>query len=157
MLPQVRGSDTLDRAGQVTEDKMANEQEVEIRKKEQSYRGKTLEELKTLDVREIAKFLPSRSRRSVLRNFDTIQKFIKRCEKRTAKNKKIRTHQRDIIIVPQLVGYTIGIHNGKAFQELSITSEMIGHRLGEFALPRGKVNHGAAGLGATKSSRTQKK
>ncbi len=157
MLPQVRESDTLGRAGQVTGDKMANEQEVEVRKKEQSYRGKTLEELKTLDVREIAKFLPSRSRRSVLRNFDTIQKFIKRCEKKTAKNKKIRTHQRDIIIVPQLVGYTIGIHNGKAFHELSITSEMIGHRLGEFALPRGRVNHGAAGLGATKSSRAQKK
>ena len=52
---------------------------------------------------------------------------------------------------------TIGIHNGKAFQEITTTVEMIGHRLGEFAMSRGKVNHGAAGLGATKSSRTQKK
>lgn len=132
-------------------------EDVQVRKKEQIYRGKSLEELKELDVRESAKFLPSRSRRSVLRNFDTIQKFIKHCEKKLAKNKKIKTHLRDLIIVPNMVGLTIGIHNGKAFQEVTITVEMIGHRLGEFAMSRGKVNHGAAGLGATKSSRAQKK
>jgi small subunit ribosomal protein S19 len=137
--------------------KEKEQEDVQVRKKEQIYRVRLLEELKELDVREFAKFLPSRSRRSVLRNFDTIQKFIKRCEKRIERNKKIKTHLRDIIIVPNLVGLNIGIHNGKAFQEVSITVEMIGHRLGEFALPRGKVNHGAAGLGATKSSRAQKK
>jgi len=82
---------------------------------------------------------------------------LRRCEKKVQRNKKIKTHLRDIIIVPQMVGYTIGIHNGKAFQEVSITSDMIGHRLGEFALTRAKVNHGEAGLGATKSSRAQKK
>ncbi|MBU0907583.1 MAG: 30S ribosomal protein S19 [Nanoarchaeota archaeon] len=131
--------------------------EQQVRKKEQIYRGKSLEELKELDVREIAKFLPARSRRSVMRNFDVIQKFVKRCEKRTSRNKKIKTHLRDIVIVPRLVGLTIAVHNGKAFQEVPITVEMIGHRLGEFALSRGKVNHGSAGLGATKSSRAQKK
>ncbi|MBS3077478.1 ribosomal protein S19 family protein [Candidatus Pacearchaeota archaeon] len=136
---------------------MAEHEEVQVRKKEQNYRGKSLEELKELDVRESAKFMPSRSRRSVLRNFDVIQKFVKRCEKKLERNKRIRTHLRDIIIVPKLVGMTIGIHNGKAFQEITTTVEMIGHRLGEFAMSRGKVNHGAAGLGATKSSRTQKK
>ena len=136
---------------------MAEHEEVQVRKKEQNYRGKSLEELKELDVRESAKFMPSRSRRSVLRNFDVIQKFVKRCEKKLERNKRIRTHLRDIIIVPKLVGMTIGIHNGKAFQEITTTVEMIGHRLGEFAMSRGKVNHGAAGLGATKSSRPQKK
>lgn len=133
------------------------DEDIQVRKKEQIYRGKSLEELKELDVRESAKFLPSRSRRSVLRNFDAIQKFVKRCEKRIERNKKIKTHLRDIIIVPKLVGMPIGIHNGKDFQEIKVSVEMIGHRLGEFALPRGKVNHGAAGLGATKSSRAQKK
>jgi len=136
---------------------MAKYEEQQVRKKEQIYRGKSLEELKALDVRESAKFLPSNSRRAIMRNFDSIQKFIKRCEKKSARNKRIRTHLRDLIIVPKLVGSTIGVHNGKAFQEVSIVIEMIGHRLGEFAPSRGKVNHGSAGLGATKSSRAQKK
>jgi small subunit ribosomal protein S19 len=133
------------------------EEDLQVRKKEQIYRGKPLEELKGLDVRESAKFLPSRSRRAIMRNFDQIQKFIKRCEKKIGRNKKIKTHLRDLVIVPKLVGLTIGIYTGKTFQEVPIAVEMIGHRLGEFAPSRGRVNHGSAGLGATKSSRAQKK
>jgi len=129
----------------------------EIKGKDHLYRGKTLEELKILDVRESAKYLPARSRRSVLRNFDVIEKFIKRCEFRISKNKRIRTHLRDLVIVPKLVGLTIAVHNGKTFQETTITLEMVGHRLGEFSPTRTKVSHGSAGIGATKSSRAQKK
>tara|TARA_Y100000034_G_C6890919_1_gene409808 strand:+ start:1134 stop:1556 length:423 start_codon:yes stop_codon:yes gene_type:complete len=128
-----------------------------IEKKTSLYRGQTLESLKELDVRETAKFMPSRSRRSVLRKFDIIEKFVKRCEGKAAKSKRIKTHLRDIVIVPKLVGYTIFVHNGKAFQEVQITTEMIGHRLGEFSPSRGIVKHGSAGLGATKGSRAQKK
>jgi len=131
--------------------------EEKVRKKELIFRGKSLEELKSLDVRESAKFLKARSRRSVLRQFDQIEKFIKRCETKVLKNKKIKTHLRDTVIVPKLVGLTIGVYNGKEFQEIPITIEMIGHRLGEFAPTRNKVNHGSAGIGATKSSRAQKK
>ena len=131
--------------------------EEKVKKKEQIYRGKTLEELKTLDVRESAKYLTARSRRTVLRKFDLIEKFVKRCEKRMARNKKIKTHLRDIVIVPRLVGMNISVYNGKAFQEILVTVEMIGHRLGEFAMTRSKVTHSAAGIGATKSSKAQKK
>jgi len=133
------------------------EQTPEMKKKEQLFRGKTLEELKALDVRESAKFIKSKSRRSVLRNFDAIEKFLKRCEKKIAKNKKIKTHLRDLVIVPKFVGLTISIYNGKSFQDVLITNEMIGHRLGEFALTRVKAKHTSMGLGATKSSRAQKK
>ena len=136
---------------------MKKKNEADIRGKEYLYRGRTIEYLKSLDVRESAKFLPSRSRRSVLRNFDTIEKFVKRCEKKISRNKKIKTHQRDIVIIPKLVGFNIGVYNGKNFQEIPITIEMIGHRLGEFAMTRSRVNHGSAGIGATKSSRAQKK
>ena len=129
----------------------------EITKKEALYRGKSIDYLKTLDVRESANFLPSRSRRTVLRHFDLIEKFVKRCEKRVAKKKRIRTHLRDIIIVPQLVGLAISVYNGKSFNDVHITTEMIGHRLGEFSLTRNKVHHGEAGIGATKSSKAQKK
>lgn len=141
---------------------MANEnkpksEEVIVRSKEQFYRGKSLDYLKTLDVREAAKFLTARSRRSVLRRFQPIENFIKRCEQSFSNKKKIKTHLRDIVIVPKLVGYTIGIYNGKTFNDILITSDMIGHRLGEFSPTRTKVTHSAAGIGATKSSRALKK
>jgi len=126
--------------------------EVVVKSKELFYRGKSLDFLKSLDVREVAKYLPSRSRRSILRNFQTIEKFIKRCEKKIARKKKIRTHLRDIVVVPKLVGMQVGIYNGKTFNDITITHNMMGHRLGEFSLTRQKVQHGAPGIGATKSS-----
>jgi len=116
------------------------------------YRGKTLEELKRLDVREFAKFLPARQRRSVLRNFQKIENFIRKCEKKIKNEKPIRTHLRDMIIVPIMVDWTIFVHNGKEFKQVKILPEMIGHRLGEFAPTRGRVQHGAPGIGATRSS-----
>src|SRR3989338_10653915 len=106
-------------------------EEVAIRVKEFLYRGKSLEELKNLDVREVAKYLPSRSRRSVLRNFDSIEKFTKRCETAILQKKRIRTHLRDMIVVPRLVDMAISVYSGKAFKEIKITHQMIGHRLGE--------------------------
>lgn len=121
------------------------------------YRGKNLEELKKMDVRESAKYLPSGSRHSVLRHFDIIEKFIKKCEFLSAQNKKIRTHLRDIVVVPKLVGFKVSIHSGKAFNDVIISHKMIGHRLGEFAMTRSKVSHGAPGIGATKSSSGEKK
>ena len=131
--------------------------EEEVRVKVSKYRGQEVEDLKKLDVRESAKLLPSRARRYVLRNFDVIEKFIKRAEKKIGRNKRIKTHLRDLVIVPKLVGMRIGVHSGKTFEEVDISSEMIGHRLGEFAHTTGRVAHSAAGIGATRSSRALKK
>lgn len=137
--------------------KKKDRQETRIESKDKTYKGKHIDELKKLDIRESAKFMPSRSRRSILRNSDVIEKFVSRCQKRVSRGKRIRTHLRDLVIVPQLVGFTIGIHNGKSFQEIQTTSEMIGHRLGEFSPTRVKVTHSSAGIGATKGSRAKKK
>jgi len=136
---------------------MVEKQKVIIKSKDLRYRGKTIEELQTLDVRESAKYLPANARRYILRNFEVVEKFLKKVERKNSKNKKMRTHSREIVIVPKLVGSTIYLHNGKTFMEVPITIEMIGHRLGEFAQTRNKVNHGSAGIGATKSSKAQKK
>ena len=138
-------------------DKKKKRLEVRIEGKDKFYRGKNIEELKGLDVRESAKLMPSRSRRTVLRNFDVIQKFVGDCEKKVSKGKTIKTHRRDLVIVPGLVGMTIAVHNGRNFEQVPITIEMIGHRLGEFSQTRGKVNHSGAGVGATKGSRAKKK
>ena len=120
--------------------------------KEFMYKGKTLDELKAMDVREFAKIVPSRKRRKMLRQYDKIEKFVKKCQEKAAKGKKIRTHARSMIIVPNMIGLTLYIHNGKEFQSVVIMPEMLCHYLGEFALTRRKVAHSAPGIGATRSS-----
>lgn len=117
-----------------------------------TYRGKGLNELTEMDTREFAKLLPSTERRAVLRQFDEIENFINRCKKKIAKNKQIRTHLRRLVIVPRMIEMTIHVHNGKQYRLVKIMAEMIGHRLGEFAPTRSKVQHGAPGIGATRSS-----
>ena len=126
---------------------------MEIRKKELTYRGKTMDELKKLDVREFAKYLKSRQRRSVLRQFQEIEKFINRSKEKIAKKKQIKTHKRALIITPEMIGMKIQIYNGHSFIPVEIIGEMLGHRFGELAPTRGRVKHGKGGVGATKGSR----
>ncbi len=126
-------------------------------KKEFTYRGKTLEELKKLDVREFAKLVRSRERRTILRQFNEIERFVNRAKIKLSRNKQIKTHSRDLVIVPQMVGMKIGVYNGKTFVPVEIVGEMLGHRLGEFAPSRGRVQHGKAGVGATKGTRAKSK
>jgi small subunit ribosomal protein S19 len=130
---------------------------IESTKKIFTFRGKTIDELKTLDVREFAKYLKSRQRRAILRQFQELEDFISRAKKKIEKNKAIRTHKRNLIVVPQMVGMKIQIYNGKEFFPVEILKEMLGHRFGEFSLTRGKVKHGGAGLGATKGSKAKAK
>ncbi len=118
-------------------------------KKEYTYRGKTLNELQELSVKEFALLLPSRRRRSLLRGFTDTQKIlIKKLEKKD----KVKTHCRELIILPNMVGKTIDLYNGKQFTSILILEEMIGFVLGEFVLTRNRVKHSAPGVGATKSS-----
>jgi small subunit ribosomal protein S19 len=126
--------------------------DISLKKKEFQYRGKSVEELKAMDIREFAKLLKSNEKRTALRQHDEIQKFILRCNKRIVKNKPIKTHIREMIIVPKMIGLKIQVHDGRAFFAIDIVGEMLGHRLGEFAPTRSRVKHGAAGIGATKSS-----
>jgi small subunit ribosomal protein S19 len=129
------------------------ERKVKIeKKKEFTYRGKTMEDLKKLDIREFAKLIPARERRTILRNTDVIETFLKRSRKKEGKNKHVKTHDRSLVIVPAMVGMQIGVYKGNGFERIEIIPEMLGHRLGEFALTRGLVKHGAAGIGATRSS-----
>ncbi len=127
------------------------------RKKEFKFRGKTVEELKKLDVREFAELLRSRQRRTVLRQFNKIENFVRKARKNEAKNKPIKTHQRDLIIVPEMVGKKIGVYDGRNFNTIEIVPKMLGHVLGEFALTRQRVKHGSAGVGATKGTRALSK
>lgn len=118
--------------------------------KEFKYRGKTLDELRKLSIKELALLLPSRERRKIKRGFTEAEKIF--LEKLQSKSKKIKTHCRDMVILPMMVGRMVSIHMGKEFKDIEVTAEMIGHRLGEFTLTRSRVSHNAPGIGATKSS-----
>ena len=64
----------------------------------------------------------------------------------------IKTHVRDLIILPEMVGVKVMIHNGKEFVPVDIKPDMIGHYLGEFAITNKPVRHGTPGIGASRSS-----
>jgi len=126
-------------------------------KKEFTYRGKELDELKALDIREFSKLIGARERRTVLRQFNEIEKFINRSKVKLGRKKQIKTHERSIVIVPQMIGMRVQVYNGKTFIPIDIVGEMLGHRLGEFALTRGRIQHGKAGVGATKGTKAKSK
>ncbi len=123
------------------------------KKKEFTYRGKNLEEIKKLSLKEFADLLISRQRRTLLRNLQETQKFLERVRDKSKRNKRIKTHKRNIVIVPELVGKEIYVYKGNGFEQVKITEKMIGHKLGEFVLTRTRVNHGSAGVGATKGTK----
>lgn len=54
----------------------------------------------------------------------------------------IRTWSRDSVISPEMVGFTIEVHQGKTFVPVKIREEMVGHHLGEFAPTRKFIRHG---------------
>jgi len=126
-----------------------------LKKKEQTYRGLGIEELKKMDIREFAKLLKSNERRTIMRQYGEIERFLLRFNKKTIKGKQIRTHQRELVIVPKMVGLKINVHNGKEYVPIIINENMLGHYIGEFGLTRKKVAHSAPGVGATKSSAAQ--
>jgi len=130
---------------------------MEIKKKETLFRGKTAEELKSLETREFANYVPSRERRTILRQFREIENFVSRANKKLTKKKPIKTHHRYLVVVPKMLGMKIQIHNGNKFVPIEITLEMLGHRLGEFAPTRARVKHGSAGVGSTKGTRSKAK
>ncbi|MEM0057200.1 MAG: 30S ribosomal protein S19 [Candidatus Geothermarchaeota archaeon] len=132
------------------------------------FRGYTLDELKKMSLEEFAKLCKARARRYILRNLVGIgksggaQSSIKheaevllekvKLAAEGKYNKPIRTHVREMVILPIMVGLTIYVHSGKEFVPIEIKPEMIGRRLGEFVPTCKIVKHGMPGVGATKSS-----
>lgn len=124
-----------------------------LKKKEEefTYRGYTLAKLKKMKLDDLAKLMCARQRRKINRSFRPEEELL--LDAMNSDKDSIRTHLRDAIVLPDMVGKKIGIHNGKSFEYVDIKTEMIGHYLGELALTRRKVAHGAAGVGATRSSK----
>ena len=126
---------------------------VGIRKKEFRYHGITIEELEKQRLEELLPLFPSRVRRTLKRGLTKDQNKLLQDIKDAKEGEVIRTHCRDMIILPDFIGHTLQIYNGKEYQIVNIQPQMIGHYLGEFALTRKKVKHTGPGVGATRSSK----
>ncbi len=120
------------------------------------FRGYSIEDLQKLTLDDFAKLLPARQRRSLVRGLTPREKKLMERIRKVQETGKIdvpiRTHCREMVILPEMVGLKFAIHNGKEFIMVEVTPEMVGHRLGEFSQTRRKVTHGMPGIGATRSS-----
>jgi len=122
------------------------------------YRGHELDDLVKMNMDSLIELLPSRRRRTLRRGLPPRQKKLlinlraARKSMRKGKDVVVRTHCRDMVILPEMIDLTIAVHNGKDFVRVKIIPQMIGHVLGEFATTNKRVNHGSPGIGATKSS-----
>ena len=120
--------------------------------KEFKFRGKTIEDLKAMSIDEFSKLLISRTRRSIKRGF-TEQEKILLDKVRKNPGKFHKTHVRNMIILPEMVGEEFGVYTGKEWFKLKIAPNMVGHKLGDFAIPVKRVNHSAPGIGASRGSK----
>ncbi len=116
-----------------------------------TYKGKTLEEIKDMSLAEFSELTTARSRRTLKRGLTEEQKIF--LERLKSAKKPLKTHCRDLVIVPEMIGHKILIHNGKEWNLVEINIEMLGKRLGEFSQTRKRLAHSAPGIGATRSSK----
>lgn len=114
-----------------------------------TYRGKSVEELKNMNLDEFAELLNSDGRRKIRRGLNEGEKKLL---EDLDENDTVKTHERDMIVVPAMIGKTVKVYNGQRFIDVDVEGEMLGHHLGEFAKTRKEVSHSAPGLGATRSS-----
>ena len=123
--------------------------------KQFTYYGLSQKELEELSLEKLLKLFPARARRSLTRGIDdNKRKLIE--EIKAAKDGKsktvINTHLRDLLILPYMIGTTVNVYSGKEFVPVTISTEMVGHYLGEYVITNKRVSHGAPGVGASRSS-----
>eukprot|EP00008_Paramoeba_atlantica_P003262 CAMPEP_0201475028 /NCGR_PEP_ID=MMETSP0151_2-20130828/517_1 /ASSEMBLY_ACC=CAM_ASM_000257 /TAXON_ID=200890 /ORGANISM="Paramoeba atlantica, Strain 621/1 / CCAP 1560/9" /LENGTH=144 /DNA_ID=CAMNT_0047855021 /DNA_START=36 /DNA_END=470 /DNA_ORIENTATION=+ len=126
-----------------------------------SYRGVDLDKLLDLSNAQLIDLLPARPRRSfsnrgMKRKHRALLKRLRAAKRAAVPGERppaVKTHLRNMIVVPEMIGSIIGVYNGKDFNGIEVKPEMIGHYLGEFSITYKPVKHGRPGIGATHSSR----
>ena len=121
------------------------------RREEFTYRGYKIDELKAMGLSELLPLMPARVRRKFNRGLNRGEETL--LAKIRSGDEKVRTHVRDMIVMPEMIGKSIEIYTGKEFLKVEFQPESVFHYLGEFALTRKKVSHGSAGIGATRGSK----
>nr|CAJ17201.1 ribosomal protein S15e [Micromalthus debilis] len=143
---------------------MADKSDEAIKKKRTfrkfTFRGVDLDQLLDMPNEQLMELMHARARRRFSRGLKrkpmALVKKLRKAKKEAPPNEKpeiVKTHLRNMIIVPEMVGSIVGVYNGKTFNQVEIKPEMIGHYLGEFSVTYKPVKHGRPGIGATHSSR----
>jgi small subunit ribosomal protein S19 len=134
------------------------------KKKVYYFKGKSYDELKNLNQDDLFRIIGSRGRRNLKRGLSIHKKeLMKKVKdsneliKQGKQQLRIKTHSRDMVILPDMVDLKIEIYTGKAFEPLVVKQEMIGHYLGEFALTRKKVIHGSGNKQGAEAKPAEKK
>eukprot|EP00768_Dysnectes_brevis_P002875 gnl/Dysnectes_brevis/20_a25_19743.p2 GENE.gnl/Dysnectes_brevis/20_a25_19743~~gnl/Dysnectes_brevis/20_a25_19743.p2 ORF type:complete len:143 (+),score=34.99 gnl/Dysnectes_brevis/20_a25_19743:52-480(+) len=125
------------------------------------YQGMELEQLLELPHGELMKMLPSRCRRKFNRGIGqkgvSLLKKLRKAKIQVAepgqKPKIVKTHLRNMIIFPEMIGSVVSVYTGKQFVPVDIKPQMVGKYLGEFAMTYKPVRHGKVGIGATRGSK----
>ncbi|KAK3246287.1 ribosomal protein S15 [Cymbomonas tetramitiformis] len=125
-----------------------------------TFRGVDLEQLLDLPTDKLVELFHARARRRFQRGLKrkslALIKKLRKAKKEAESGEKpemVRTHLRNMIIVPEMIGSVIGVYNGKTFNQVEVKPEMVSHYLGEFSISYKPVKHGRPGIGATHSSR----
>ncbi|KAI8893880.1 40S ribosomal protein S15 [Globomyces pollinis-pini] len=113
-----------------------------------------------MNTEQLVELVHARARRRFQRGLKRkpmgLIKKLRKAKKEALPNEKpacVKTHLRNMIIVPEMIGSVIGIYNGKTFNQIEVKAEMIGHYLGEFSITYKPVRHGRPGIGASNSSK----
>ena len=128
--------------------------------KKSTYRGIELEKLIEYPMDALVKLMKARQRRrfahGIHQRYDRLIKKLRKAKKETPygeKPKPVRTHLRNCIVVPEMVGSIVDVYGGKYWNSVEVKADMIGHYLGEFSLTYKPIKHGKVGVGATRSSK----
>ena len=117
------------------------------------YRGKPVEEVKQLSLEDFIKLCDSHERRTLKRMSMPVKKFLQKFRKAKRKNKIMKTHYRQMVVVPEMIDARIQVYNGHKYVDVVIVPEMLGHRIGEYSHTTKLVKHSGPGVGATRGSK----
>merc|ERR1712170_344731 len=132
--------------GTLQNTRMADEQAAaELKKKRTfrkfTYRGVDLDQLLDMNNEQLMELFPCRIRRKFSRGLKrkpmALIKKLRKKNKECPPNEKpdvVKTHLRDMVIVPEMTGSIVGVYNGKTFNQVEIKPEMVGNSLGEFSI-----------------------
>ncbi|CAH1252734.1 40S ribosomal protein S15-like [Branchiostoma floridae] len=125
-----------------------------------TYRGVDLDQLLDMSSEQLMEMMKARPRRRFSRGLKrkhlALIKKLRKAKKECPALEKpevVKTHLRNTVIVPEMIGSIVAVYNGKTFNQVEVKPEMIGHYLGEFSITYKPVKHGRPGIGATHSSR----
>ena len=128
--------------------------------KKQIYRGIELDKLLEMPQEEVVNLFCAKNRRSFKRNRrGSHTRLIKKLKKSVKdapygeKPKGVKTHLRNMIVTPDMVGSVVEVYGGKYWTPVEVRADMCGYYLGEFSLTYKPIRHGKVGHGATRGSK----